>query len=81
MQVFSQYNIDIAETPLPGEIVGRPGETVYAKFGQEYSYNGGITFSKTLLDWQSIFQSKIAKSNTHLKKLKNHYLSRTLRNK
>jgi outer membrane protein len=62
-----QYNIDIAETPLPGEILGLPGETIYAKFGQEYSYNGGITISKTLLDWQSIFQSKIAKSNTQLK--------------
>lgn len=75
----SQYNLDIAETPLPGEIVGRPGETVYAKFGQEYSYNGGITFSKTLLDWQSIFQSKIAKSNTSLKKVEKSLFEQNLK--
>lgn len=74
-----QYNIDIAETPLPGEIVGKPGETVYAKFGQEYSYNGGITISKTLLDWQSIFQSKIAKSNTQLKQTEKALFEQTLR--
>jgi outer membrane protein len=59
--------------------VGKPGETVYAKFGQEYSYNGGITVSKTLLDWQSIFQSKIAKSNTQLKQTEKALFEQTLR--
>ena len=74
-----QYNIDIAETPLPAEIVGKPGETVYARFGQEYSYNGGITISKSILDWQSIFQSKIAKSNTQLKQTEKALFEQTLR--
>jgi outer membrane protein len=74
-----QYNIDIAETPLPGEILGLPGETIYAKFGQEYSYNGGITISKTLLDWQSLFQSKIAKSNIQLKQAEKTLFEQTLR--
>lgn len=74
-----QYNIAIAETPLPGEIVGKPGETVFARFGQEYSYNGGMSISKTLLDWQSIFQSKIAKSNTQLKQTEKALFEQTLR--
>lgn len=61
-----QYNVEIPETPIPGEIFGRPGETIYAKFGQTYNYTKGLSASKTLLDWQSMFQAKIAKSNTSL---------------
>jgi outer membrane protein len=74
-----QHNIDIAETPLPGEILGRPGETVFVRFGQEYNYNGGISISKTLLNWQAIFQSKIAKSNTQLKKVEKDLFEQTLK--
>jgi outer membrane protein len=36
-----QHNIYIAETPIPGEAVGQPGETEYIKFGLPYAYNGG----------------------------------------
>jgi len=63
-----QYNMEIPETPVPGEIFGKPGETIYAKFGQTYNYSSGVYVSKTLLDWQSMFQAKIAKSNTSLVK-------------
>jgi outer membrane protein TolC len=35
--------------------------------------------SKTLLDWQSIFQSKIAKSNTQLKQTEKAMFEQTLR--
>lgn len=63
-----QYNMEIPETPIPGEIVGKPGQTIYAKFGQTYNYSRGLSSSKTLLDWQSMFQSKIAKSNIDLVK-------------
>jgi len=63
-----QYNMEIPETPVPGEIFGKPGETIYAKFGQTYNYSNGLYASKTLLDWQSMFQAKIAKSNTSLVK-------------
>ncbi|MBN2821054.1 MAG: TolC family protein [Bacteroidales bacterium] len=63
-----QYNKEIPETPVPGEIFGRPGETIYAQFGQTYNYTRGLSASKTLLDWQSMFQAKIAKSNTNLVK-------------
>ena len=43
-----QRSIDIPETPVPGELIGKPGETVYMKFGQNYSFNSGISLSKTL---------------------------------
>jgi outer membrane protein len=39
----------------------------------------GITVNKTLLDWQSIFQSKIAKSNTQLKQTEKALFEQTLR--
>jgi len=63
-----QYNMEIPETPVPGEIFGKPGETVYAQFGQTYNYTRGFSASKTLFDWQSLFQAKIAQSNTNLVK-------------
>lgn len=66
--VSGQYNSAIPETPIPGEIFGRPGETIYAQFGQTYNYSRGISLSKTFLDWQSKFQNKIAESNTNLAK-------------
>jgi outer membrane protein len=74
-----QHNVYIAETPIPGEAVGQPGETQYIKFGLPYTYNGGITVNKTLLDWQSIFQSKIAKSNTQLKQVEKELFEQDLR--
>lgn len=74
-----QYNINIAETPIPGEAVGQPGETQYVKFGLPYAYNGGITVNKTLLDWHSIFQSKIAKTNTQLKQAEKSLFEQNLR--
>jgi hypothetical protein len=37
-----QYNIDISETPVPGELIGKPGEVVYMKFGKEVTYSAGI---------------------------------------
>lgn len=64
--ISGQYNLEIPETPIPGEVLGRPGETVYAQFGQTFNYTQGISVSKTLLDWHSKFQAKIAASNTNL---------------
>lgn len=64
--ISGQRNSAIPETPIPGEIFGRPGETVFAQFGQPYTYTAGISTTRTLLDWQGRFQAKIAASNTSL---------------
>ena len=74
-----QKSFEIPETPVPGELIGKPGETVYMKFGQNYSYNSGITVSKTLLDWQSMFQVKIAKLNVSLTEAQKDYYEQTLK--
>ena len=58
-----QRNIDLATTPLPGEIFGQPGETIEAQFGQTYTYNAGINISKQFLDRNAHWQKKIAALN------------------
>ena len=59
-----QRNIDLATTPLPAEIFGgEPGQTFNAQFGQEYTYNAGITLTKQLFDREASLQAKIAQIN------------------
>ncbi|QGY46461.1 hypothetical protein GM418_23190 [Maribellus comscasis] len=74
-----QHNIDIAETPVPGEILGQPGETVYTKFGKAYSYSAGINVSYNPLDWQMIYQKKMAEVNVQLKEAEKDYFEQTLK--
>ncbi len=61
-----QDNLVIAVTPVPGEIVNQPGKTVYLKFGKQYVFNGGLTVSRTLLNWQAHAQARAAKTNIAL---------------
>ena len=64
-----QRNIDLATTPLPGEIFGQPGEVVDAQFGQEYTYNAGINISKQFFDRNAHWQKKIASLNQDINTL------------
>jgi len=59
-------NLHLAITPIPGVLIGKPGTTFYAQFGKKYTYNTGVTFGQDLVDWQSIFQEQIEKSNIRL---------------
>jgi outer membrane protein TolC len=77
--ISGQHNMNIAATPIPGEIVGRPGEVEFVQFGLPYVYQAGITITKTLIDWQSIYQSKIAKTNTQLKTAEKSLYEQTLK--
>jgi len=74
-----QYNIDISETPVPGELVGKPGETVYMKFGKEYAYAAGLNVSYNILNWTSVYQSRIAAANVQLAQANNLYYEQQLR--
>lgn len=58
-----QYNIELPTTPVPGEIVGKPGTTIYAQFGQKYNYSTGIMVSKEILNWQKYLQMKLSENN------------------
>src|ERR1700744_2002287 len=62
-------NLHLAVTPIPGILIGQPGTTFYAQFGKKYSYNTGVTLGQDIVDWQSIFQSEVAKGNVKLNKL------------
>lgn len=67
--VSGQRNIDLATTPLPAEIFGgEPGQTVNAQFGQEYTYNAGITIAKQLFDREASLQTKVAELNAKASK-------------
>ena len=58
-----QLNTKLPTTVVPGEIFGKPGQTMNVQFGQKYNYNTGLTASKTILDWQHWIQVKIAKND------------------
>ncbi len=58
-----QDNLKLAVTPVPGELIGKPNTTFYAQFGKQFTYNAGITASKTLMDIQSIRSSQVAKNS------------------
>lgn len=58
-----QDNLKLPTTPVPGELFGQNGKTMYLQFGKQYTYNAGFTTSKNLFDWQQNFQSKIAREN------------------
>lgn len=62
-----QRNLDLATTPLPGEIFGEPGQTIDAQFGQAYTYNAGISISKDLFNRQAALNARISGLNRDLK--------------
>ncbi|MFA7421663.1 MAG: TolC family protein [Melioribacteraceae bacterium] len=74
-----QKNITIPETPVPGELFGKPGQTSYLQFGQKYNYSAGITVSKSLFDWYARFQYKITELNVSLRKAEKEYFEQTLK--
>jgi outer membrane protein len=64
-----QDNLHLAITPVPGELVGKPGTTFNAQFGKKYGYNTGLTASQDLVDRQSFLQIAIEKENIELNQL------------
>lgn len=74
-----QDNIDISETPVPGELIGQPGETVYMKFGKKYNYSAGINVNYNVLNWQSVYQSRMAKVNLEQQKAGHAYSEQNLK--
>jgi len=65
-----QDNLHLGVTPVPGELIGRPGTTFYAQFGKKYAYNSGISINQDIFDWQSVFETAIAKNNLKLTQLR-----------
>jgi outer membrane protein len=64
-----QDNMKLSVTPVPGELIGQPGKTLYLTFGKHYAYNAGLNATYTLFDWQNVFQSNISRENINLNSL------------
>ena len=64
-----QDNLKLSVTPVPGAIINQPGKTLYLTFGKHYVYNAGLSATENLFNWQSVFQSNIARENIDLNSL------------
>ena len=67
--ISGQDNLKLSVTPVPGELIGQPGKTLYLTFGKQYIYNADVQVSQTIFNWQFVFQSRIAKENIALNSL------------
>jgi outer membrane protein TolC len=64
----SQDNLKLPTTAVPGVLVGQPGKFINISFGKPFTNSMGISAVQSVMDWQRIFQSKIAYQNTQLLK-------------
>ena len=64
-----QDNLKLSVTPVPGELIGQTGKTLYLTFGKHYVYNAGLNATYTLFDWQNIFLANISRENINLNNL------------
>ncbi len=62
----SQDNLKLPTTAVPGALVGQPGKFINISFGKPFTNSMGISAVQSVMDWQRIFQSKIAYQNTQL---------------
>ncbi|WBA44128.1 TolC family protein [Hymenobacter canadensis] len=72
-------NLKLPVTPVPGELVGRPGTTYYAQFGRQYAYTAGLTLSQKLFDWPTVLQAKVAQGNVELNRAQQAAYAQTLK--
>ncbi len=49
-----QDNLKLSVTPVPGELIGQPGKTLYLTFGKHYIYNAGVAATENLFNWQFV---------------------------
>jgi outer membrane protein len=77
--ITGQDNLKLSVTPVPGELINQPGKTLYLTFGKEYIYNAGLTVTESVFNWQSVFQSNIAKENITLNDLQQAAYEQNLR--
>lgn len=74
-----QDNLALAVTPVPGELVNRPGTTYYVEFGKHYSYTAGLSAGQALFNWTSVFDARIATNNITLNQAQAAYYEQTLK--
>ena len=65
----AQDNLKLSVTPVPGELIGQPGKTLYLTFGKHYIYNAGINATENIFNWQSVLLSNVGRENINLNNL------------
>ncbi|TDW96420.1 TolC family protein [Dinghuibacter silviterrae] len=74
-----QDNLSLAVTPVPGELVGRPGTTYNVQFGKHYTYGTGLTATETVFNWTSVLDNRIATNTIALNQAQAAYFEQTLK--
>jgi outer membrane protein TolC len=74
-----QINTKLASTAVPGELFGKPGQTMEVQFGQKYNYNTGISISKSVLDFQNLIQIKLAQNEMQTTQLQSEAFEQNLK--
>ena len=64
----TQDNLKLSTTSIPGALFGEPGKKINISLGNPYTNSIAITAVQSIMDWQHLFQSKIAFQNTQLLK-------------
>jgi outer membrane protein len=64
--VTAQDNLYLPVTPVPGELINRPGTTYDVRFGKQFNYGAGLSATQTVFNWTSVLASKIATNNVLL---------------
>jgi outer membrane protein TolC len=77
--INGQWNLNLPTTPIPGEIFGEPGQSVYVQFGQEYTYNTGIYISQEFFNREAALQSKMAKLSIELAEVEKQVFEEVLK--
>jgi len=62
----AQYNIDRQTSVLPGEIFGKPGQTVNVQMGTNYAYNPGINLNWDVFNYQLPLKTRLSQIDTEL---------------
>ena len=61
-----QDNLKLSTTPVPGDLIGQPGKTVFLQFGKAYTYNAGLNVSQVIFDWQLRLQKQLVQESSKM---------------
>lgn len=61
-----QDNLKLSTTPVPGDLIGQPGKTVFLQFGKAYTYNAGLNVTQVIFDWQLRLQNQLAQETSKM---------------
>jgi len=76
-----QNNIEKQTSTLPGELFGRPGETVNAQLGSQYNYNAGLNVTTKVIDFERKMEIKLSKLNVEIQSVQREIFIQLMKEK